>query len=104
MMKQLKLQKKTFDSLKNRKQNNLEAMRGSEIVFNYVHLLYYKCHKINSNCGWSYINYPCWIKDKKAATNPFNNKCFQCASTVALNHEEIKEGSQRIRKIRPIYE
>ena len=32
MMKQLKLQKKLFDSLKNRKQNNLEAMRGSEIV------------------------------------------------------------------------
>ena len=37
--------KKLFDSLKNRYQNNLESMRGSEFVFGYVQLLYYKCHK-----------------------------------------------------------
>ena len=41
--------KKLFDSLKNRYQNNLQSMRGSEFVFNYVQLLYYKCHKINLN-------------------------------------------------------
>ena len=34
-----------FDSLKNRYQNNLESMKGSEFVFDYVQLLYYKCHK-----------------------------------------------------------
>ena len=33
-------------SLKNRHQNNLESMKGSEFVFDYVHLMYYKCHKI----------------------------------------------------------
>ena len=38
-----------FDSLKNRYQKNLESMNGSEFVFDYVHLLYYKCHKINPN-------------------------------------------------------
>ena len=38
-----------FDSLKNRYQNNLELMRGSEFVFDYVQLLYHKCHKINPN-------------------------------------------------------
>ena len=43
--------KKLFDSLKNRYQNNLESMRGSEFVFNYVQLLYYKFHKINLNRG-----------------------------------------------------
>ena len=32
-----------FKSLKNRYQNNLESMKGSEFVFDYVHLLYYKC-------------------------------------------------------------
>ena len=33
-------------SLQNRCQNNLEkSMTGSEFVFNYVHLFYYKCHK-----------------------------------------------------------
>ena len=33
-----------FDSPKNRYQNNLESMKGSEFIFDYVHLLYYKCH------------------------------------------------------------
>ena len=34
-----------FDSLKKRYQNNLETIRDSEFVIDYVHLLYYKCHK-----------------------------------------------------------
>ena len=38
-----------FDALKNRYQNNLESMKGSEIVFDYVHILYYKCQNINPN-------------------------------------------------------
>ena len=32
---------KLFSSFKNRYQNNLQPMRGSEFVFDYVHLLYY---------------------------------------------------------------
>ena len=55
--------KELFDSLKDRYQNNLESMKGSEFVFDYVHLLYYKCHKIN--CGGSYIDSPDWIKKQK---------------------------------------
>ena len=47
--------KELFHSLENRYRNNLESMKGSEFVFDYVHLLYYKYHKINSNCGRSYI-------------------------------------------------
>ena len=43
--------KELFDSLKNRYQNNLESMKGTEFVFDYVQLLYYKCHEINLNCG-----------------------------------------------------
>ena len=35
-----------FDSLKNRYQNNLKSMKGSEFVFDYVQLLYYKYHKM----------------------------------------------------------
>ena len=44
------------------------------------------------------------IKNKKATINPINekdNKCFQYAVTVALNHEEIKKDSQRKAKIKP---
>ena len=60
----------------------------SEFVFNYVQLLYYKCHKTNPNCGESCMDFPDWIKSKKATINLINekdNKCFQCAVTVALN-------------------
>ena len=31
-------------------------MKDSEFIFDYVHLLYYKCHKINPNYGGSYID------------------------------------------------
>ena len=41
-----KVIEKLFESLKNKYQNNLEPMKGSEFVFDYVHLLHYKCHKM----------------------------------------------------------
>ena len=79
-------------------------MKGTEFVFNCVYSLYYKFHKINANHGESYIDSPDWIKTKKATINPMNkkdNKCFQYAVTVTLNHEEIKKDLQRITKIKP---
>ena len=42
------------------------------------------------------------IKNQKTTINPINkndNKCFQYATTVVLNHEEIGTSSQRISKI-----
>ena len=63
-----------FDSLKYRYQNNLELMKGSDFVLNYVHLLYYKCHKINPNCGGSYVDSPDRIKNKKAKINAIKKK------------------------------
>ena len=66
--------KELSGSLKSRYQNNLESMQGSEFVFDYVNLLYYKCHKINPNCGRSYIESPDWIKSRKAIINPNNKK------------------------------
>ena len=61
-----------FDSLKNGYQNNLESIKGSQFVFEYVHLMYYKCHKVNSNGGGSYIDSPDWIKKQKS-----NDKAHQ---------------------------
>ena len=69
-------------------------MKVSEFALDYVHLLYYKCHKINPNRGGSYIDSPDWIKIKKATIDPINKKdikCFQYAVTVTLNHEESKK-------------
>ena len=46
--------------------DNLEnLMKSSRFVFSYVHLLYYKYHKINLNFCGLYIDYPDWIKNKK---------------------------------------
>ena len=55
--------KELFDSLENRYQNNLESMKISEFVFDYIQLLYTKCPKINPNYGGSYTDSPDWIKN-----------------------------------------
>ena len=65
-------------------------MKSSEFVFNYIQLLYYKCHKINPNHDGSYLDSPYWIKNKKETINSVNkkdNKCFQ----YAVISEEIKK-------------
>ena len=58
-----------FKSLKNRDKNNLESIKGSEFVFDYIPLLYCKCHKINVNSGGSCIDSLDRIKS--------NNKSYQ---------------------------
>ena len=65
--------------------------------------MYYKCHKINPNHVGSYIDSPDWIKSKKAAKNPINEKYknwFQYTVTVALNHEEIGKHGEKIKKVK----
>ena len=60
-------------------------MKCSEFVFDYVHLLYYKFHKINPNRGGSYIDSYDVIKIKKATINPINKKIMfsmRCNSRV----------------------
>ena len=98
--------KDLFDSLLQRYQKGLEeSMKESEFVFDNVDSLYYKLHKIGLNRGGSYIDSPEWLKNKKGTINPKNNnnndKCFQYALTVALNHKQVKKDPQRITKIKP---
>ena len=53
--------------------------------------------------GGSDFNFSNWIKKKKTATvNPKNdnNKCFQYATTIKLNFEEIKKDPQRLSNIK----
>ena len=57
-------------------------MKGSEFIFDYVPLLYYKCHKINLNCGGSYIDSPDCIKNKEAAINPISKKITHSFNTL----------------------
>ena len=67
-------------------------MKDSEFIFDFVHLLYYKCHKTNTNCRGSYTDSPDWIKNTKSTINSMNK---------ILNHEEIEKNPERITKIKP---
>ena len=49
-------------------------MKGSKLVSDYIHLLHYKCHKINLNPGGSYIDSPDLIKNKNTTINSINKK------------------------------
>ena len=81
---------------------SLESIKGSEFVFDYVHLLYYKCHETNPNRGGSYIDCPNWIKTKKQQLILSIKKIINVkALTVVLNYEEIKKDLERITKIKP---
>ena len=64
-------------------------------IFICVNLIYYKCHKINFKRGGLYIGSPDWIKKKKAIINPKNDddKCFQYATIITLNHKVKKPWS-----------
>ena len=71
------------ESLLNRYQIGFEtSMRSSDFILDCVHLLYFKCHKINLNRGGSHIHSLNWI-------------------TVPLNHEKIGKNPERISKIKP---
>ena len=52
------IRKELFDSLKNIYQGNLESLKGSEFVLDYIYLLYYNCHKISLNRDGLYIDFP----------------------------------------------
>ena len=92
-----------FKSFLQKYQEGLEeSMRGSEFAYDSVDILYYNLNKVSLTRGRSYIDFPKWLKNKKATINPKNGdgKCFQCALTVALNHEQIKNNPERISKIK----
>ena len=93
-----------FESFLQKYEEKLEeSMRGSEFVYDSVDVLYYSLNKVSLRRGGSYIDSPKWLKNKKATINPKNedDKCFQYALTVALNHERIKNNPERMSKIKP---
>ena len=80
-------------------QDNLQnKMKGSDFIFNGVNYLFYDFNRITISKGGSYIESPKWLKDKKCTINQKNNdnKCFQYATTLALNFNNIDKHHQRI--------
>ena len=66
-------------------------MKGSEKEqkIDYVQLFYYKCHKINQNCGVSYVDSPDWIKNKKKTINPIKKKKITNISIRFSSHVRL---------------
>ena len=61
-----------FHSVLSRYQIELEmSMKGIDFTFDCVHLLHYKCHKINFKHGGSYIESLHWIKNKNSNSKPY---------------------------------
>ena len=61
-------------------------------------------HHIELKRGSSYIDFPKWIKNKKATMNPKNLKdsnCFQYAIIAVLYHQDISNNPERITKLKP---
>ena len=70
MAKQIKLldHLELFGSFFNRFKIELKTLiRGHDFIFDCVHLLYYKCHKIKYKRGGSYKDslFPEWIQKKQ---------------------------------------
>ena len=76
---------------------------SNEIHIMYINYLHYELNRITISKGGSYIESPKWLKDKKCTINQKNtdNKCFQYATTLALNFNNIDKHHQRISKIKP---
>ena len=55
-----------------------ESMRGSEFVYDSVDVLYYNLNRVSLSRGGSYIDFPKWLKNKKATINPQNEKYDKC--------------------------
>ena len=78
---------------------------GSNYIFDSVDILAIHFHNIILRRGRSYIESPEWISSKKVTINPKNtkdNKCFQYAITVPLNHQKIGRNHKEYQKLSPI--
>ena len=86
--------------LQNYNDNLQEKMKGSDFVFNGINYFYYDFNRVSISKGGSYIESPKWLKDKKSTVNQKNNdyKCFQYATTLALNFDKVTSHPERITK------
>ena len=88
--------------LQNYNDNLQEKMKGSDFVFNEINYFYYDFNSVSISKGRSYIDSPKWLKDKKSTVNQKNNdfKCFQYATTLALNFDKVTNHPERVVKVK----
>ena len=94
---------KLIESFLSNYQKEKQVLRNiSDYTYDSVDMLGIHFHDIKLKRGKSYLESPKRSADKKVAIRPKNtkdNKCFESAITVALNHREIGKNPQRISKI-----
>ena len=88
--------------IQNYNDNLQEKMKGSDFVYSGIDYFYYDLNKVSISKGGSYIESPKWLKDKKAIINQKNEnfKCFQYATTLALNFDKISSHPERVSKVK----
>ena len=89
--------------LQNYNDNLQEKMKGSDFVFNGINYFYYDFNRVSICKGGSYIDSPKWLQDNKSTVNQKNNdfKCFQYATTLALNLDKVTNHPERVVKVKP---
>ena len=96
----------TNSFLNNYKREQQVSREKSNLIFDSVDLIQYKFHKTSLKRGSLYIKSPEWIANKKATINPKNarcNYCFMYSIVVALNHQNIQNHPERIKKYYTIF-
>ena len=88
--------------LQNYNDNLQEKMKDSDFVFNRINYFYYDFNRVSICKGGSYIDSRKWLKDKKSTVNQKNNdfKCFQYATTLALNFDKVTNHPERVKKVK----
>ena len=75
-----------FESFLQKYQEGLEeSMRGSELVYDSVDVLYYNLNKVSLSRAGSYIDSPKWLENRKATINPQNKK----DAALDARHKEL---------------
>ena len=83
--------KELFELVLNRYQTGLEtSIRGSDCFFDFVHLMYYKCHKIGFRGSGSFIDSPYWIRNKKVTINSINHINKKIVSASICYNTQVK--------------
>ena len=88
--------------LQNHVDNLQEKMKGSDFAYTGIDYFYYDFNRVSISKGGSYIDFPKWLKDKRSTVNQKNNdfKCFQYATTLALNFDKVDNHPERVAKVK----
>ena len=71
-------------------------MKGSELIFGSVDLLYYKLHRISLNRG-GYTDSLKWLKNKKTKTkrkNTVDMTCFNCCIKLSKQQKQSRKTNE----------